>query len=81
MAVLGALCGGHGPERNIAIKASAASRLLRTYATQLEALRRLRNGGSQPITSFNRALEAKFLAPSTVEKSWQTVTSLGSSMD
>ena len=27
--------------------ASAASRLLRTYATQIEALRRLRNGSSQ----------------------------------
>ena len=29
--------------------ASAAARLLRAYATQLEALRRLRNGGSQPL--------------------------------
>jgi hypothetical protein len=29
------------------IAPSAASRLLRTYATQVEALRRLRNGGSQ----------------------------------
>jgi hypothetical protein len=47
MAVLSRLGGGHGPDRNIAIKASAASRLLRAYATQVEALRRLRNGGSQ----------------------------------
>jgi hypothetical protein len=47
MAVLGALGGGHGPERNIAIKASAACRLLRAYTGQVEALRRLRNGGSQ----------------------------------
>jgi hypothetical protein len=47
MAVLGALGGGHGPDRNIAIKASAASRLLRAYTGQVEALRRLRNGGSQ----------------------------------
>jgi hypothetical protein len=29
--------------------ASAAARLLRTYATQVEALRRLRNGGSQTL--------------------------------
>jgi hypothetical protein len=47
MAVLGRLGGGHGPDRNIAIKASAASRLLRAYTSQVEALRRLRNGGSQ----------------------------------
>jgi hypothetical protein len=47
MALLGALGGGHGPDRNIAIKASAASRLLRAYTSQVEALRRLRNGGSQ----------------------------------
>jgi hypothetical protein len=47
MAVLGTLGGAHGPNRTIAAKASAASRLLRTYATQVEALRRLRNGGSQ----------------------------------
>ena len=47
MAVLGRLGGGHGPDRNVAAKASAAARLLRAYATQVEALRRLRNGGSQ----------------------------------
>ena len=29
--------------------ASAAARLLRAYATQVEALRRLRNGGSQTV--------------------------------
>jgi hypothetical protein len=29
--------------------ASGAARLLRAYATQLEALRRLRHGGSQPL--------------------------------
>jgi hypothetical protein len=29
--------------------ASAAARLLRAYATQVEALRRLRNGGSQLV--------------------------------
>ena len=47
MAVLGTLGGAHGPNRSVAAKASAASLLLRTYATQVEALRRLRNGGSQ----------------------------------
>jgi hypothetical protein len=47
MAVLGRLGGGHGPDRSVATMASAASRLSRTYATQVEALRRLRNGGSQ----------------------------------
>ena len=29
--------------------ASAAARLLRAYPTQVEALRRLRNGGSQTV--------------------------------
>ena len=46
MAVLGRLGGGHRPDRSVTIMASAACRLLRTYATQVEALRRLRNGGS-----------------------------------
>ena len=31
----------------VAVIASAASRLLRAYTTQVESLRRLRNGGSQ----------------------------------
>ena len=39
MAVLGRLGGGHGPDRSVATMASAASRLLRTYATQVEAAR------------------------------------------
>jgi hypothetical protein len=47
MAVLGSLGGAHGVDRNIAAKGSAAARLLRAYATQVETLRRLRNGGSQ----------------------------------
>ena len=47
MAVLSRLGGGHGPGRSVAAMASAASRLLRAYATQVEALRRLRSGGSQ----------------------------------
>ena len=48
MSVLGTF-GGHGTDRNIAAKVSAAARLLRAYATQVEALRRLKNGGSQLV--------------------------------
>ena len=47
LAVLGRLGGAHGPDRNVAAMASAAARLLRAYVAQVEALRRLRNGGSQ----------------------------------
>jgi hypothetical protein len=36
-----------GTERRIALFVSAASRLLRAYATQMEVFRRLRNGGQQ----------------------------------
>ncbi len=49
MSVLGRLGGGHGTDRTIAAKGSAAARLLRAYAAQVEALRRLRNGGSQIV--------------------------------
>ena len=49
MAVLSRLGGGHGGERSVAAMASAAARLLRAYATQVEALRRLRHGGSQTM--------------------------------
>ncbi len=50
MAVLARLVGGHGPDdRTMAVRASAAGRLLRAYATQVETLRRLRNGGSQIV--------------------------------
>ena len=47
MVVLGRFGGGHGSDRSVAAMASAAAKLLRAYATQVEALRRLRNGGSQ----------------------------------
>jgi hypothetical protein len=47
MAVLGRLGGGYGPDRTIALKASAVSRLLRAYTAQVETLRRLRSDGSQ----------------------------------
>ena len=36
-------------DRTVAAMASAAARLLRAYATQVEALRRLRHGGSQTL--------------------------------
>jgi hypothetical protein len=42
MAVLGTLGGAHGSNRNVALKASAAARLLRAYVAQVEVLRRLR---------------------------------------
>jgi hypothetical protein len=47
MAVLSRLDGGFGGDRGMAIRAAAAARLLKAFATQVEALRRLRNGGSQ----------------------------------
>src|SRR3954447_265856 len=49
MAVLSRVPGAHGGDRSVAAMASAAARLLRAYATQVEALRRLRNGGSQTV--------------------------------
>jgi hypothetical protein len=49
MAVLATLGGAHGGERNMVAKASAAARLLRAYAAQVEVLRRLRSGGSQLV--------------------------------
>jgi hypothetical protein len=47
MAILGKLDSGFGTERRIALFASAAARLMRTFAMQVEVLRRLRNGGQQ----------------------------------
>ena len=48
MAVLNRLGGASG-DRTVAAMASAVARLLRAYATQVEALRRLRNGNSQTV--------------------------------
>jgi len=45
--VLARLGGGFRGDRNTAVMAGAATRLLKAFATQVEALRRLRNGGSQ----------------------------------
>ena len=47
MAILARFEGGFSTERRTAIFGSAAARLLRTYVAQVEALRRLRQGGSQ----------------------------------
>ena len=48
MAVLNRL-GGAAGDRTVAAMASAAARLMRVYATRVEALRRVRNGGTQVI--------------------------------
>jgi hypothetical protein len=47
MAILAKLDSGFGTERRIAMFGSAAARLMRAYATQVEVLRRLRTGGQQ----------------------------------
>ena len=41
-------------ERRVVAFGSAAARLMRTYATQVEVLRRLRNGGQQLSVSSTR---------------------------
>jgi len=47
MAILGKLDSGFGTEQRIVAFASAAARLMKTFAMQVEILRRLRNGGQQ----------------------------------
>ena len=47
MTVLARLDAGLGTERRVAAFGSTAARLMRAYATQVEVLRRLRNGGQQ----------------------------------
>jgi hypothetical protein len=47
MAVLAKLDIPFTSERRVVAFASAAARLMRAYATQVEVLRRLRNGGQQ----------------------------------
>lgn len=49
MAVLGRLGGGYGSERRVAALGTAAARLLKAYAAQVEVLRRLRHGGHQYV--------------------------------
>jgi hypothetical protein len=47
MAILARFEGGGGTERRTGLLGSAVARLLRTYVTQVEVLRRLRHGSSQ----------------------------------
>jgi hypothetical protein len=49
MAVLARLGGGHGSERRVAALGSAAARLLKAYASQVESLRRMRHGSRQVV--------------------------------
>ena len=49
MAVLARLGGGHGTERRVSEMATAAARLLRAYAVQVDSLRRLQRGPDQVI--------------------------------
>jgi hypothetical protein len=51
MAVLSRAGGAYGSDRHVAIMASAAARLLNAFTAQVEAMRRLRNGGTQVIRS------------------------------
>jgi hypothetical protein len=45
--MLSRIGGAHGGDRHVAMMAAAASKLIRSYAIQVETLRRLRGGGSQ----------------------------------
>jgi hypothetical protein len=47
MALLSRAGGAYGGNRQVAMMAAAATKLLRAYAVQVETLRRLRAGGSQ----------------------------------
>jgi hypothetical protein len=49
MAVLARLGGGGGSDRRVAALASAAARLLKAYAMQVEVFRRLRHGTGQCV--------------------------------
>jgi hypothetical protein len=49
MSILSKLDSGFGTERRIAAFGSAAARLMKTYAMQVEVLRRLRHGGHQYV--------------------------------
>ena len=49
MAVLAKMDAAFGTEQRIAAFGSTAARLMRAYATQVEVLRRLRNGGHQIV--------------------------------
>jgi hypothetical protein len=57
MSILSKLDSGFGTEGRIAAFGSAATRLMRTYAMQVEVLRRLRHGGHQDCASLGQPLE------------------------
>lgn len=58
MAVLSRIAGAHGGDRHVAMMAAAASKILRAFAIQVEALRRLRNGSSQYVRVEHVHLES-----------------------
>jgi hypothetical protein len=47
MAVLSNLGGAYRSDRQTSMKAAAVARLLKAFASQVEALRRLKHGGAQ----------------------------------
>jgi hypothetical protein len=49
MAVLAKMDTAFGTEQRLAVFGSTAARLMRAYATQVEVLRRLRNGDQQVV--------------------------------
>jgi hypothetical protein len=49
ISIIRTFAGANGYGRDVPLKASAAARLMRAYAAQVETLRRLRNGGSQVV--------------------------------
>jgi hypothetical protein len=49
MAVLSRAGGAYGGTRNVTIVAAAGARLMKAFTSQVEAMRRLRSGGTQII--------------------------------
>jgi hypothetical protein len=49
LAVLNRAGGAYGGDRNVALMVSASARLLNAFVSQVETMRRLRNGGTQVI--------------------------------
>src|SRR5207302_972216 len=68
MSVLATFAGARSYGREVPLKASAAARLMRAYATQVETLRRLRNGGSQVVRVEHARKSDRILAPSRQER-------------
>src|SRR5437763_16310781 len=83
MAILTSLQHGSPSERRTPFLATAASRLLRAYATPVEALRRLRNGGSQfvrvehvHVNEGGQAVIGNVNSPEERVRSWNLFTKL-----